>query len=94
MRADFIRIHSGFANIPDSVVIIPPDQDSFQTDSPTDWYSCDLPCGFEFSDGAFGDTTLRYNGREVFADVIDKGTVSYIYLYDGTSQFAVYKAKV
>ena len=94
MKVDFIRIHSGFANIPDSVVIIPPDQDSFQTDSPTDCYSCDLPAGFEFSEGAFGETTLCYNGREVSADVIDKGGASYIYLYDGTSPFAIYKAKV
>ena len=94
MRADFIRIHSGFANISDSVVIIPPDQDGFQTDSPTDWYSCDLPDGFEFGEGDFGETTLHYNGREVSADVIDKGGASYIYLYDGTSPFAIYKAKV
>ena len=94
MRADFIRIHSGFANISDSVVIIPPDQDSFQSDSSTDWYSCDLPAGFAFGEGAFGETTLYYNGREVSADVIDKGGASYIYLYDGTSPFAIYKAKV
>ena len=94
MKAVFIRIHSGFANIPDSVVILPPAQDRFPPDAPTDVYSCDLPDGFEFSEGAYGETTLYHNGREVSADVIDKGCASYIYLYDGTSPFAIYKAKV
>lgn len=94
MRADFIRIHSGFANIPDSVVIIPPDQDSFQADSPTDWYSCDLPAGFEFGEGAYGETTLYHNGNEVTAYVQDCRDGTHLQLCDGSTPYAIFETIV
>ena len=94
MKAVFIRIHSGFANIPDSVVILPPDQDRFPTDATTDVYSCDLPDGFEFSEDATGGTKLYYHKNEVWADVQDKGKTTHIYLYDETSQRVIYKTIV
>lgn len=90
MIAVFIRIHSGFANIPDSVVIIPPDQDSFPTDATTDVYTCDLPDGFQFAKDAIGDMKLYYHGNEVSADVQDQGKTTHIYLYGENDPLAIY----
>lgn len=94
MKIDFIRIHSGFANVPDSVVILPPDQDSFPADAPTDWYSCDLPSGFELSEDCIGDTKLYYHGNEVTAYVQDCRDGTHLQLCDGSTPYAIFETIV
>ena len=94
MKAVFIRIHSGFANIPDSVVILPPDQDSFPTDAPTDVYSCNLPDRFEFSEDTTVDTKLYHNGNEVTAYVQDCRDGTHLQLCDGSTPYAIFETIV
>lgn len=85
MRVDFVRVSSGFINIPDAVLAIPTDQNSFPCDRPTEWYSSvELPEGFEFARTCWGQTLLFYHGKEVFADVEDSKKGTRLYLHTTT----------